>query len=477
MAEANFFFGGVDVDVDRFGRELDEEEEGGVAPASDEGVIDFVNGVVDNGGGGGAVVDENELIGAVFAAGLRESGEAGEGDVVVCELNGAELVEEGGLVEGADAVGEGAGGVELVEGAVVGGEADADGGVGEGVDEDALTNVAELGLFGAEKFTASGDVIKEVFDVDLGADGAAGFFAGEHFSAFDLDAGSFELVGGAGGEGEAGDGGDGGEGFSAKAEGGDAFDVGFVLNFTGGVAFEAEQCLVAGHAVSVVEDGDGAGAAAFDVDFEAGAAGIDGVFEAFFDDGGGAFDDFAGGNLVDYLIIQKAYGRKVVHSRTLKIGFAFGKRRSSGSLFWGWGLLRKGMVMRGWLAIAVCWVGVVSASTPISFDADVRPILSDRCYFCHGPDATDIQGDLQLHTFEHATSDRDGFGPAIVPGKPEESLMWKRISSKKARYVMPPSSSHIPLDESELAVIKQWIEEGAAYEGLWSLEPLPERVP
>ena len=132
--------------------------------------------------------------------------------------------------------------------------------------------------------------------------------------------------------------------------------------------------------------------------------------------------------------------------------------------------------MRGWLAIAVCWVGVVSASTPISFDADVRPILSDRCYFCHGPDATDIQGDLQLHTFEHATSDRDGFGPAIVPGKPEESLMWKRISSKKARYVMPPSSSHIPLDESELAVIKQWIEEGAAYEGLWSLEPLPERV-
>ena len=55
--------------------------------------------------------------------------------------------------------------------------------------------------------------------------------------------------------------------------------------------------------------------------------------------------------------------------------------------------------------------------------------------------------------------------------------MWKRISSKKARYVMPPSSSHIPLDESELAVIKQWIEEGAAYEGLWSLEPLPERVP
>jgi len=132
--------------------------------------------------------------------------------------------------------------------------------------------------------------------------------------------------------------------------------------------------------------------------------------------------------------------------------------------------------MRASLFIALGWVGWVSASTPISFDADVRPILSDRCYFCHGPDAEDIQGDLQLHTFEHATSDRDGFGPAIVPGKPEESLMWKRISSKKARYVMPPSSSHIPLNEDELAVIKQWIEEGAAYEGLWSLQPLAEQV-
>ena len=124
-------------------------------------------------------------------------------------------------------------------------------------------------------------------------------------------------MGGAGGEGEAGDGGDGGEGFAAKAEGGDAFDVGFVFNFAGGVSFEAEQGLVAGHAMSVVDEGDGAGAAAFDLYFDEGAAGIDGIFEALFYDGGGTFDDFTGGNLVDDLIIQKAYGRKFAHYRTL----------------------------------------------------------------------------------------------------------------------------------------------------------------
>jgi len=89
VAEADFFFGGVDVDVDGFGGELNEEEEGGVAAASDEGVVDFVDGVVDDGGGGGALVDEDELVGAVFASGLGETGEASEGDVASCKLNGA----------------------------------------------------------------------------------------------------------------------------------------------------------------------------------------------------------------------------------------------------------------------------------------------------------------------------------------------------------------------------------------------------
>lgn len=171
------------------------------------------------------------------------------------KLNGAKLMQEGGLVEGADPVGEGARGVKLIEGTSVGGEGDADGGVGECMNENGLANVAEFSLFGTEKFTAGGDVIKEVADFDLRSDGAAGFFAADYFAAFDVDQGAFELIGRSSCEGEARDGGDGGKGFSAKAEGGDLFDVGFALNFTGCMAFEAEERLITGHAVPVIGEG------------------------------------------------------------------------------------------------------------------------------------------------------------------------------------------------------------------------------
>ncbi|WP_068547076.1 DUF1553 domain-containing protein [Thalassotalea crassostreae] len=119
----------------------------------------------------------------------------------------------------------------------------------------------------------------------------------------------------------------------------------------------------------------------------------------------------------------------------------------------------------------------VFAADDVNFDRDIRPILSDKCYFCHGPDAEDIKGDLQLHTFEKATSERGDYGPAIVPGKPEESLLWELVNSEYEDEIMPPTDRHMPLTADEKDKLRRWIIAGAEYDVLWSFKPLPKEVP
>ena len=133
------------------------------------------------------------------------------------KLNGAKLMQEGGLVEGADPVGEGARGVKLIEGSAISDEGDADSGVSECMNENCLANVTEFSLFGAKKFTACGNVIEEVIYFDLSSDGAADFCTSDDFPTFDANERAFELISGAGCEGEMRDGGDCSEGFAAKA--------------------------------------------------------------------------------------------------------------------------------------------------------------------------------------------------------------------------------------------------------------------
>ncbi|MFT5129293.1 MAG: hypothetical protein ACI8W8_002915 [Rhodothermales bacterium] len=113
----------------------------------------------------------------------------------------------------------------------------------------------------------------------------------------------------------------------------------------------------------------------------------------------------------------------------------------------------------------------------VSYDLQVRPILSDKCFFCHGPDEEAIEGKLQLHTFEAATSDRGERGPAIVPGKPEKSLLWHRVTATDPDDVMPPPKRHMAITKKEAAILRQWITEGAEYQALWSFVPLAKEVP
>jgi hypothetical protein len=110
------------------------------------------------------------------------------------------------------------------------------------------------------------------------------------------------------------------------------------------------------------------------------------------------------------------------------------------------------------------FVAVVAWSKPVEFTRDVRPILSDACFHCHGPDDSSRMAGLRLDTKEGA------FAKAIVPGKAAESLLVKRITHTNKALHMPPLSAKVQLNEAQVATLKQWIDEGAKWEEHWAYE-------
>jgi hypothetical protein len=111
----------------------------------------------------------------------------------------------------------------------------------------------------------------------------------------------------------------------------------------------------------------------------------------------------------------------------------------------------------------------------VDFNNDIRPILSDKCYKCHGPDAKNQKSDFRLDSFEEATREHNGF-VGLTPGNLEESEIHWRIHSDDTIDVMPPPESKLPLTAEEKKLLDQWILEGGKYEGHWSFQPLPPSV-
>lgn len=110
----------------------------------------------------------------------------------------------------------------------------------------------------------------------------------------------------------------------------------------------------------------------------------------------------------------------------------------------------------------------------ISFNYHVRPILSDRCYACHGPDKAKIEAGLSLSNAEAALvalgDQLDHF--AIVPGQPAASSLIERIYSSDESIMMPPPASNLTLNDYERGILKKWIAQGAEYEDHWSFQPV-----
>ena len=120
------------------------------------------------------------------------------------------------------------------------------------------------------------------------------------------------------------------------------------------------------------------------------------------------------------------------------------------------------------------WIAL-SQAAPIDFNTQIRPILADKCYTCHGPDSGK-KLPLRLDSEAAAKADLGGGRHAIVAGHPEQSEMVQRITAEKPAMRMPPVYSGLKLTDSQIATLKQWIAEGAPWEKQWSLVP-PKRWP
>jgi hypothetical protein len=107
----------------------------------------------------------------------------------------------------------------------------------------------------------------------------------------------------------------------------------------------------------------------------------------------------------------------------------------------------------------------------VRFNRDIRPILADKCFQCHGPDASQRKAQLRLDRLASATAPAASGSPAIVPGQLEESELYERITSPDVEVRMPPAKTGKPLTADEIRRLRTWIEEGAAYEAHWAFIP------
>ena len=106
----------------------------------------------------------------------------------------------------------------------------------------------------------------------------------------------------------------------------------------------------------------------------------------------------------------------------------------------------------------------------LSFNGEIRPLLSDRCFACHGFDGKAREADLRLDVPEVAYAEREG-GPAILPGDPEASQVWQRINSDDPEKVMPPSGHLLSLSADQKDLIRRWIKEGGRSPRALDLRP------
>ncbi len=120
---------------------------------------------------------------------------------------------------------------------------------------------------------------------------------------------------------------------------------------------------------------------------------------------------------------------------------------------------------------------ISGTSDSVDFNLHIRPILSDRCFKCHGPDANQRKSDLRLDTREGALAALKDNPSAhvIVPGSADESEVYLRISTRDTSILMPPPASNLKLAQEEIEIIKKWIDQGAKYKKHWAF--IPPKMP
>ena len=139
-------------------------------------------------------------------------------------------------------------------------------------------------------------------------------------------------------------------------------------------------------------------------------------------------------------------------------------------------------LLAGWLGIALFAAASSIEAWPvpepdgetkkISFNDTIQPILSENCYACHGPDPGGRKAGLRLDRGDFAFAphqdSHEKFEPAIVPGNPDKSPLVRKIEAKNPKDRMPPPEAHKTLKPEEIALLREWVKQGAQYEELWS---------
>ena len=119
-----------------------------------------------------------------------------------------------------------------------------------------------------------------------------------------------------------------------------------------------------------------------------------------------------------------------------------------------------------------------AANLPVQYNRDIKPILSDHCFTCHGQDEKSRKSDLRLDLRDAALRGGKSGAAAIVPGKPQESALIARITAHDPDDIMPPPDQKKPLNSEEITKLKHWIEQGAEYQGHWAfMAPKKPTVP
>ena len=127
------------------------------------------------------------------------------------------------------------------------------------------------------------------------------------------------------------------------------------------------------------------------------------------------------------------------------------------------------LILIGW-SLSAAWS---ATQEDVDFNRDIRPLLADRCFLCHGPDETDREADLRLDLRAVAVSELDSGDTAIVPGNAAASMLIERITEADEDLRMPPADSmKEPLTPAQIERFRRWIDQGAKYARHWSFTPL-----
>ncbi len=118
------------------------------------------------------------------------------------------------------------------------------------------------------------------------------------------------------------------------------------------------------------------------------------------------------------------------------------------------------------------------AEDRVVFNRDVRPIMAEYCYHCHGPDPGSRKEGIRFDREDGFFGDREGAGPTVVKGQPGKSPLFTRIMATDEDEVMPPPKEHKTLKPAEIAVLKKWIEQGAEWQAHWAfIAPVKAAMP